>query len=192
MAQQDAGDPSAIDVLRSVSQRHADLGMESDRLESLSVLALALQDAGDGAGRWRWSSRSCPRSTGRHLPAWSSPAGSSPTSTASSRPPATRARRTIAARAAAYLSEQSEQIRDDDLRARFLAAPVNVRLAAWPRPPTAEPRSPSDADSSVPCRRGPGAPTGTVTLLFSDIEGSTSLLRRLGEDYADALSASGR
>ena len=35
----------------------------------------------------------------------------------------------------------------------------------------------------------PGLPTGTVTLLFSDIEGSTSLLRRLGEDYADALSA---
>ena len=35
----------------------------------------------------------------------------------------------------------------------------------------------------------PGLPTGTVTLLFSDIEGSTSLLRRLGEFYADALSA---
>ena len=35
----------------------------------------------------------------------------------------------------------------------------------------------------------PGLPTGTVTLLFSDIEGSTSLLRRLGEGYADALSA---
>ena len=32
-------------------------------------------------------------------------------------------------------------------------------------------------------------PTGTLTLLFSDIEGSTSLLRRLGEDYAGALSA---
>ena len=35
----------------------------------------------------------------------------------------------------------------------------------------------------------PGLPTGTVTLLFSDIEGSTTLLRRLGEAYADALSA---
>ena len=32
-------------------------------------------------------------------------------------------------------------------------------------------------------------PTGTLTLLFSDIEGSTTLLRRLGEDWADALSA---
>ena len=30
-------------------------------------------------------------------------------------------------------------------------------------------------------------PTGTVTLLFSDIEGSTALLTRLGADYADAL-----
>ena len=30
-------------------------------------------------------------------------------------------------------------------------------------------------------------PTGTVTFLFSDIEGSTSLLRELGNDYATAL-----
>jgi predicted ATPase/class 3 adenylate cyclase len=32
-------------------------------------------------------------------------------------------------------------------------------------------------------------PTGTLTLLFSDIEGSTSLLRALGDDWAGALSA---
>jgi predicted ATPase/class 3 adenylate cyclase len=32
-------------------------------------------------------------------------------------------------------------------------------------------------------------PTGTVTLLFTDIEGSTLLLSRLGEHYGDALSA---
>ena len=32
-------------------------------------------------------------------------------------------------------------------------------------------------------------PTGTVTLLFTDIEGSTLLLGRLGERYRDALSA---
>ncbi|MGE5274291.1 MAG: adenylate/guanylate cyclase domain-containing protein [Verrucomicrobiota bacterium] len=30
-------------------------------------------------------------------------------------------------------------------------------------------------------------PTGTVTLLFTDIEGSTRLLRELGDRYADAL-----
>ena len=35
-------------------------------------------------------------------------------------------------------------------------------------------------------------PTGTLTLLFSDIEGSTSLLRVLGEDWAEALSAQRR
>src|SRR3954471_643089 len=34
----------------------------------------------------------------------------------------------------------------------------------------------------------PAAPTGTVTLMFSDIEGSTRLLRRLGDRYADLLS----
>jgi len=29
-------------------------------------------------------------------------------------------------------------------------------------------------------------PTGTVTFLFTDIEGSTKLLQELGSDYADA------
>ena len=32
-------------------------------------------------------------------------------------------------------------------------------------------------------------PAGTLTMLFSDIEGSTALVRRLGERYGDALSA---
>jgi len=31
-------------------------------------------------------------------------------------------------------------------------------------------------------------PTGTVTLLFTDIAGSTRLLEELGEQYADALA----
>src|SRR5690349_24665035 len=31
-------------------------------------------------------------------------------------------------------------------------------------------------------------PTGTVTLLFTDIEGSTHLLQQLGEHYASVLS----
>src|SRR5947208_16133227 len=31
-------------------------------------------------------------------------------------------------------------------------------------------------------------PTGTVTFLFTDIEGSTRLLQELGNDYADALA----
>jgi hypothetical protein len=35
----------------------------------------------------------------------------------------------IARRAAVYLREQADRIRDDDLRASFLAAPVSVRLA---------------------------------------------------------------
>jgi class 3 adenylate cyclase len=32
-------------------------------------------------------------------------------------------------------------------------------------------------------------PTGTITMLFSDIEGSTVLLRDLGDRYGEALSA---
>ena len=31
-------------------------------------------------------------------------------------------------------------------------------------------------------------PTGTVTFLFTDIEGSTRLLHKLGDAYADALA----
>ena len=31
-------------------------------------------------------------------------------------------------------------------------------------------------------------PTGTVTLLFTDIEGSTRLLQRVGDRYADVLA----
>ena len=42
------------------------------------------------------------------------------------------------------------------------------------------------------CRRDTGAmsepPSGTVTLLFSDIEGSTRLLRRLGDGYVEQLA----
>src|SRR5215469_16582917 len=33
-------------------------------------------------------------------------------------------------------------------------------------------------------------PTGTVTLLFTDIEGSTRLLQHLGERYSDVLAES--
>jgi class 3 adenylate cyclase len=32
-------------------------------------------------------------------------------------------------------------------------------------------------------------PTGTVTFLFTDIEGSTRLLERLGDGYAEVLAA---
>ena len=34
-----------------------------------------------------------------------------------------------------------------------------------------------------------GLPSGTVTMVFSDIEGSTLLLSRLGDAYARALDA---
>ncbi len=35
----------------------------------------------------------------------------------------------------------------------------------------------------------PTLPTGTVTFLFTDIEGSTRLLQQLGDHYADTLAA---
>ena len=53
--------------------------------------------------------------------------------------------------------------------------PVLPRLSLRP-PPPAPPR-------------GADLPTGTITMLFSDIEGSTALLSRLGDRYGEALSA---
>ena len=38
-------------------------------------------------------------------------------------------------------------------------------------------------------RRMPELPAGTVTFVFTDIEGSTELLKRLGDDYREVLSA---
>ena len=37
-----------------------------------------------------------------------------------------------------------------------------------------------------------GSPSGTVAFLFTDIEGSTRLLRELGERYADVLAEHNR
>src|SRR2546428_9430463 len=37
-----------------------------------------------------------------------------------------------------------------------------------------------------------GLPSGSVTLLFTDIEGSTRLLRELGDGYADTLATQRR
>jgi predicted ATPase/class 3 adenylate cyclase len=49
-------------------------------------------------------------------------------------------------------------------------------------PPPAAPPAPSPPAPAGP--PGPALPTGTVTFLFSDIEGSTRLLQQLGDGYA--------
>ena len=47
---------------------------------------------------------------------------------------------------------------------------------------------PSNRAVTRPARTGTGSlPTGTVTFLFTDIEGSTELLRRAGTAYGDVL-----
>ena len=46
----------------------------------------------------------------------------------------------------------------------------------------------SIADHPVPGETASPIPTGTVTFLFTDIEGSTRLLERLREEYADLLA----
>lgn len=64
-------------------------------------------------------------------------------------------------------------------------------LSLWPRPARDARPAPStarhlaDAAAIVP-------PAGLITLLFTDIEGSTDLVRRLGDGYAPVLLAHGR
>jgi class 3 adenylate cyclase len=41
---------------------------------------------------------------------------------------------------------------------------------------------------TLPSTRLIPLPTGKVTFLFTDIEGSTKLLQRLGDEYADVLA----
>ena len=129
MVRQDVGDPSAVELLRARGREARRIGVEADWVESLSVLALALQDAGDRAEARRVVEVILP-ALDRSTPPRRGPAGPR----AGRRPPGAGERGRSAgggrrARAADFLRAQAAQIRDDELRASFLAAPVNVRLA---------------------------------------------------------------
>jgi YVTN family beta-propeller protein len=54
--------------------------------------------------------------------------------------------------------------------------------------PAAVPR-PIPVPAAVPAAQDPSLPRGTVTFLFTDIEGSTALLKELGHSYGDLLDA---
>jgi hypothetical protein len=128
MARQAAGDPSAIELLRTAGRRHSELGLESDRLECLSVLAVALRDAGDLAGALEVVEELLP-----HLDSFAAGtvepgrvlADVHRVLTDAGDPRAAE----VADRAAAHLRDRAAMIADEELRARFLAAPVNLRLA---------------------------------------------------------------
>jgi tetratricopeptide (TPR) repeat protein len=130
MVRQDVGDPAAVGLQRAVAAKHAELGVEADWLESLSVLALALEDAGDLAAAMEVVEVILPALDRSTAPGVVQPgrvlADVHRVLVHAGDPRADD----IAQRAAVYLREQSEQIRDDQLRASFLAAPVNRRLAA--------------------------------------------------------------
>ena len=94
------------------------------------MLALALEDAGDLAGAMEVVEVILPAldAVGRpgRRPARPGPGRRPPGAGAT---PATRGPTTSPAGRRPTCAEQAGQIRDDDLRAWFLAAPVNVRLA---------------------------------------------------------------
>jgi tetratricopeptide (TPR) repeat protein len=128
MARQAAGDRSAVGFLRAAAQRHADVGLDPDRLESLSVLAVALLDAGDLAAALEVVEGLLREIAGPIAPGAVEPgrvladvhrvlvaAGDGRAAD-------------IARRAGTYLDEQSQRIRDVHLRAGFLGTPVNRML----------------------------------------------------------------
>jgi ATP/maltotriose-dependent transcriptional regulator MalT len=123
-----SGDRAAADLLRTAAQRHADLELEPDRLESLSALAVALLDGGDVGAALEQAEALLPELDGRTAPGVVEPgrvlADVHDVLEAAGDPRAAD----MARRAAGYLREQSERIRDAALRAGFLGTPVNQRL----------------------------------------------------------------
>jgi len=69
------------------------------------------------------------------------------------------------------------------------ANPVRGRQAAgWTTWNRAKPHNVGGVTETLPSTRLIPLPTGKVTFLFTDIQGSTKLLQRLGDDYADVLA----
>src|SRR5215218_4187568 len=128
----------------------------------------------------------------------SSSLGSTPTARSRSRrrtSPEWRARR------ARPSTASSVQMRSAGSSSSVAAAPSSGSPTSSSAAPADEERAaPPAAAAPLPaCRRCPhddrkahnlpmSLPTGTVTFLFTDIEGSTRLLHELGERYADALA----
>ncbi|UOY03599.1 hypothetical protein [Blastococcus sp. PRF04-17] len=130
MALQAAGDASAREVLRKAARRHAELGLEADRLECLSVLALALHDAGDLEEALRVVEEVLAGSRDSVVPGVVEP-GRTLADAHQVLAAAGDARAAeVAGRAADFLRDRAARIADEELRARYLAAPVSVRLAA--------------------------------------------------------------
>ena len=137
MVRQDVGDPAAVDLLRAVAKR----ARRARRRGRLAGEPLGARPRPRGRRRPRRALEvvevilpALDRSTapgvvqpGRVLAdvhrVLATPAIRAPTTSPAGRRPS--------------CAEQAGQIRDDDLRARFLAAPVNLRLARWPPRSTA-------------------------------------------------------
>src|SRR6266702_8861 len=67
--------------------------------------------------------------------------------------------------------------------------PVRLRTRVrFPPPPLAPCRVVARPSTEENRLVQPELPTGTVTFLFTDIEGSTKLLQELGDEYAEVLA----
>jgi len=129
MARYAAGDPDAVRLLRAAVARCVEFDIPADRLESLSVLSVALLDAGELPAAVEVAEQVLPELDGPVAPGVVQPGrvlvDVHRVLTAAGDPRAAD----VARRAAAYLQQQSERVRDEERRARFLALPVNVDLA---------------------------------------------------------------
>ena len=128
MARLAVSDPSAVDLLREAVRLHRELKLQAGLLESLSVLAVALMDAGDVAGALKVVEEILPDLDGPAAPGVVEP-GRVLTDVHRVLLAAGDSRAAVVARAAAdYLLERSARVRDEQLRASFLATPVNTAL----------------------------------------------------------------
>jgi hypothetical protein len=129
MAKQASDDPTAVEFLRTAARRYADLDVPADRLESLSVLAVALAGGGDLPAAMDVVEEILPELDASVAPGIVQP-GRVLTDVHQVLLAAGDARAAdVARRAASYLLERSARIKDDELRVRFLSTPTNTELA---------------------------------------------------------------
>ena len=124
MARQAAGNPAAAGLLRATADRMAEIDVPAERVECLGVLAAALLQDGDLPGALRVVEEVLPLLDGPFVPGVVEPgrvfvdvhrvlvaAGDERAAD-------------VARRAAAHLADRTARIRDERLRAGFLATPV--------------------------------------------------------------------
>src|SRR5439155_25260962 len=82
-----------------------------------------------------------------------------------------------------------EKTRYERLKSRLMQPARRCTVDGSPKAGKGGVAQASAAEHRSPMTNGPDIPSGTVTFLFTDIEGSTRLLKKLRGGYAEVVSA---